>query len=451
MIVPSPIFLKAALVATLMTLGAVFGSGVPAWLFALPGLLLLLISLWDGTMALFSPRPQVEGLIDDQVFVAEHGQLEFRLSARNGEPWQPRATPQNLRKFVPKAALAGNPLIRFTVPEGLLCDEELPVQAGLSVTDFQAVKRGSWGIDTVWIVWTSPLGLFDVSAKRDVGLTTACVPNIRTIQSGEVTLQVRDALFGAKTMATRGSGTEFHQLSEFSYGMDARAIDWKQSAKHRALHVKERQAETNHQIIIAIDHGHLAREELDHVSRLDHNIHAALALTWAALMAEDQVGLFLFADRPSLYLPPQGGRRTFAQIRSRVADVALQDAQTNHVLGLSTLQSALARRSLVVVLSDFSDPLSAELLVDYLAGLQRRHLVVFVSLRPVDLHQTARHRARSMDDVSAAVSADALLKERAAIFGKMRRLGIDVIECDPGDALTQIVNAYLDVKARARL
>ncbi|MEO1397240.1 MAG: DUF58 domain-containing protein [Pseudomonadota bacterium] len=451
MIVPSPLFLKLALVATPVALGAVFWPSLPVMIFALPWIVLLAVFVVDVFLSVFSPKPFASGVIDPEIFVGETSDLEIRLS-RTSNPSSVQETPWH-----PPSRLGfgqgqiSPPRIKFVVPAGFRSSGSVEAQNGLAIAPLQAVKRGTWKIDRIWVNWTSRLGLIDLSVRRPLDLETSVVPNIRTIQSGEVTLKVRDALFGSKNLATRGGGSEFHQLSEFSYGMDARAIDWKQSAKHRSLYVKEKQAETNHQIIIALDHGHLSREELQGVARLDHGIHAGLALAWAALMAEDQVGLFLFGPRPTLFLPPKSGRPTFARSRSHLADLEVEPEQTNHALCLSTLQARLARRSLVVILSDFSDPLSAEILIDYLAGLQRRHLVVFVSLLPVDLHDQAHGRAFSMDGLAQAVSAEHLLRERRDVLARMRGLGIDVLECAPGDALAKTVNAYLEIKQRARL
>jgi len=446
MMVPSPLFLKLALAATIVAIGVAFVSVLPNWLFAVPWIALLTVLVADMVLSAALKKPSINGNLDPQTFVGETAGLELELLTSDGEPW---AAPTTLLSR--KAIHSNIPSLKFVVPAGLRHGGQMFAQNGKAVATLQAVKRGTWSIERVWVNWKSRIGLLDLSIQHPMALTTAVVPNIRTIQSGEVSLKVRDALFGSKNLSTRGGGSEFHQLSEFSYGMDARSIDWKQSAKHRSLFVKERQAETNHQIIVAIDHGHLSRDETDGIARLDHSIHAGLALTWAALMAGDQVGLFLFGQKPSLFLPPKSGRPTFARVRSHLADVEVEHEQTNHALSLSTLQARLARRSLVVILSDFSDPLSAEILLDYLTGLKRRHIVMFVSLIPVDLKTQARKQPSSMDGLAQSVSANHLLKERRDVLVQMRNLGIDVIECAPGDALSKIVNAYLGIKQGARL
>jgi len=51
-------------------------------------------------------------------------------------------------------------------------------------------------------------------------------PNIRRVRSGEIDVAVRSALYGTKENFLVGEGSEFHQLRDFSRGMDPRSIDW---------------------------------------------------------------------------------------------------------------------------------------------------------------------------------------------------------------------------------
>ena len=42
-------------------------------------------------------------------------------------------------------------------------------------------------------------------------------------------------------------------------------------------------AERNNNIVLALDNGHLMREEIDGLSKIDHMIRSALALGWAGI------------------------------------------------------------------------------------------------------------------------------------------------------------------------
>lgn len=320
---------------------------------------------------------------------------------------------------------------------GLLA--EIPIKGSL---------RGVWKIRSLWLRWSSRFGLIEFVPRHAIEASVAVVPNIRPIRSGEIDLKLRSSLFGAKETIWRGEGSEFHQMTEYVAGMDPRSIDWKHSARHQKMLAKEMRAERNHQIIMAVDNGQLMREEIKGLPKIDHMINSALALTWAGLQSGDLVGFFGFDARPQLYAPPSPGQKTFARLRSQMADMAYRSVATNHTLALSHLHQRLQKRSLIVVFSDFADPLSAELLLDHMTILQRRHVVVFVSLRDPVLETIVDGKTSSMESVAQSVSAGHMLQERRSVLDQMAAMGIYVIESYPGELTPRVLSTYLDIKAR---
>ena len=158
-------------------------------------------------------------------------------------------------------------------------------------------------------------------------------------------------------------------------------------------------AERNHQVLIAIDTGRLMCEPLAGIPKVDHAVNAALLLAYVSLRAGDRVGLATFDARPGLFVEPKGGLRGFDVLSRMGAQVDYSDRETNFTLGLTSIGQRLSRRSLMVVLTDFVDTVSAELMVENLDRLSRRHLLVFVALQDPGLAATAdrapRRRARA--------------------------------------------------------
>ena len=319
-----------------------------------------------------------------------------------------------------------------------------------------ARERGKALLARVDARWLSRLGLLEFLPRFFTQARIAVVPNIRAVRSGSVDLMIREALFGEKQTAFRGEGSEFHQLSEFQFGMDTRAIDWKSSARHRDLLVREMRAERNHPVVIALDNGHLARERMEDAEgrrtpKIDHQIRAALALAWGVVQSGDLVGLFAFDARPREWVPPAGGRRAFATLRTAVAGLSYRSEQSNHTLAMTSLSARLSRRGLVVVFSDFVDTTTAELLVENAAVLSRRHVVVFVSLADPSLVRLAEGAAGDMRDVARAVSAAQMLAERRAVFERLSRLGVEVVEAAPGQLVASVLRTYLRIKMQGSI
>ncbi|MEL6317392.1 MAG: DUF58 domain-containing protein, partial [Pseudomonadota bacterium] len=342
---------------------------------------------------------------------------------------------------------------RLRWPEGLSGPDGAAVTVGANGApevrfDVTARRRGRWRLDAVWLSWPSRLGLFEQLPRVALDREIAVTPNIRPIQSGQIDVQVRSALFGVKENALVGEGSDFHQLRDFVNGMDHRRIDWKRSARRRELVAKEMRAERNHHVVLALDNGYLMREEIAGLPKIDHQVNAALAAGWAAVLGGDQIGLFAFDARPRLYAPPDPGRAAFSRLRSRVANLEYRSVESNHTLAMAHLHQKLRRRSLVLLFSDFVDPTSAELLVENMAMLNRHHVIVFVTLRDPALRAVAAGAAGSLTGVARAVSAAQMLKERRVVLERLSRLGVLVIDSDPGALSMRVVSAYLNIKAR---
>lgn len=367
-----------------------------------------------------------------EIFSGEAG--DFRIAVRTGGvvPWNLRA--------------------RVDYPQGLDGPEEVAFAQSESgaeaALEIRAKRRGAWPIERLWLGWASRFGLLHFCPRLTVGAEIHAVPNIRLVQSGQIDVTVRSTLYGVKENILKGEGSEFHQLREWVTGMDPRTIDWKHSARHRALMAKEMRAERNHHVILALDNGFLMREEIAGLPKIDHAVNAALATAWAAGLGGDLVGMYAFDSQPRVFLPPEPGRPAFARLRTRVAELAYESVETNHTLAMAHLHQRLKRRSLVVVFSDFVDTTTAELLVENITVLNRAHVIVFVALRDPKLEAIAHGTPDGMTDVARAVSAEQMLRERRVVMERLQRVGVFVIDAQP-DALTaRLISTYLTIKSR---
>jgi uncharacterized protein (DUF58 family) len=323
--------------------------------------------------------------------------------------------------------------------------------AGPVTLDLEALRRGEGVITRLWMRWTGPMGLAWRQVQAAPDRRIAVVPNIRAVQDEAIRLFSRDALFGQKIQLDSGDGSEFHALRELVGGMDLRTVDWKSSARHIKLLGKEYRTERNHPVIFAIDTGRLMCEPVLGIPRIDRSINAALLLAFVSLKLGDRAGFFGFDDRPRLFTGAVSGSGAFPLLQRLVAALDYSPNETNYTLGLTQLGSALERRSLVVVFTDFDDSTSGELMIENVARLMRRHLVLFVVIRDEELEAMARAEPETPEDVSRAVTADALLREREVVVARLRRLGAQIVDA-PVDRLgPALLNSYLDLKRRELL
>jgi uncharacterized protein (DUF58 family) len=304
----------------------------------------------------------------------------------------------------------------------------------------------------LWLRWTGPYGLMRIQSKLPLEAKLRVVPNIRAVRAAAIALMRQDSSFGIKDQRQLGDGSEFDALRDYQPGFDRRAIDWKHSARHRRLVCKEFRSERNHQIILALDTGHLMREPIGGIPRLDHAINAALLLSYASLKGGDRVGLYGFDARVRLQATPVGGVDRFPRLQRMTAELDYAAEETNFTLGLTLLAQQLQRRSLIVLFTDFVDTVTAELMVENLGRLSGRHLVLFVTLQDPELKALVEAAPDSipgsMDAVARSVVADELRKERMVVFERLRRLGVQCLEAPYNRVGTDLINRYLAIKQR---
>ncbi len=314
--------------------------------------------------------------------------------------------------------------------------------------DLHLSQRGVHAIRSVALKWRSKLGLFEIIGTWPLNHSLTVVPDIAPVLSGQINTRILPLAEGQKDMQLRGEGSEFHQLRDFAAGMDPRQIDWKRSARMRSLVARETRAEKNHQIMLCLDSGHLMTERIAGLPKLDRVINAALAIAWAGGLGGDQVGLYSFDSQPRVFVPPAPGRAAFARLQATCAALTYAHVETNHTLGLSHLSGRLARRSLIIVFSDFVDSITAELMVENLTVLTRRHLVLFVALRDPALAALAHPAQVSMNAVAKSVAATQLLHERRAVLDRLARLGVLCLDSPPETLTAALISRYIDIKSR---
>ncbi len=308
------------------------------------------------------------------------------------------------------------------------------------------VRRGTGRVERLWLAWRGPLGLARRQIERQVGEAVRVWPDLAPVRSPLLQAYLRDAQLGLVARRIRGEGTQFEALSEYSPGMDRRQIDWKGSARHTALLARENEAERDNQIVFALDCGAAMSEAVGGVPRIDRALSAALTAAYVALRGGDRVALYGFAERPGPLTPFAQNTRAFPRLQQAAAGLDYSDREPNFTLALATLATALKRRSLIVVMSDFTDPTSAELMIESVERLLRRHLVLFVTMEDAELTALVDADPRDVSAIATAVAADSLARQRALVLQRLRRLGVDVIEAPWQELTYKLIDRYLETK-----
>jgi uncharacterized protein (DUF58 family) len=425
---------------------AIFAAGIPPALLLVilaPGLwplsfglgALMLAALAGDGLAAFRARDlRVTWAVPDRLYIGDSGEIAVTLAARA------LARPVTVQILAEQTGALDPPRVADVV-----LDASGHARFMLPVVPR---RRGRARIERLWLRWRGPLRLIEITCRRQVDRSIDVLANVRGVQSAALQFFSNEAIFGTKVQRERGQGAEFDALREYMPGMDSRFIDWKHSARHRKLLCKEFDTERNHQIVMGFDTGYLMREPVEGLARLDHAINAGLLLAWISLRGGDLVGIYGFDAVVRHYLRPVRSLSSFARIQQSVAALEYRPEETNFTLALAELNVRLRRRALVVLFTDFVDTTGAELLIESLQRTANRHVVLFVTLRDSVLQEIADADPAGFEDVSKAVIAHDMLRERRVVLERLERLGVHCLDVAPAGLSAGLINRYLQIKQR---
>lgn len=314
-----------------------------------------------------------------------------------------------------------------------------------------AWTRGRGDIDKAWVRWQGYLGLVNVQKTVRIDGHVVVTPDLKGVQQDASDLFSMDNIYGVRIQNQLHNGSEYHALREYDASQDHRRIDWRSSARHMKLYSREYQAERNHHIVLVYDTGRLMGEPLHGLKRLDHAIYAGLLLGYCALRIGDNIRTFAFSSRPYHAAPMISGTKAFEILKGQLSALEDSEEESNHTLALADLNAKVARRSLIILFTDFIDEISADLMLEALNRLSKKHLVMFVAFKDEVVDDLIARRPDQPEDVTRAVFAKRLSLQRDLVLTQLRRQGVEVLEAPTEGLATAIVTKYLALKRADRL
>ena len=147
-----------------------------------------------------------------------------------------------------------------------------------------------------------------------------------------------------------GSSTDFAEHRAYCPGDDVRRVDWRVYARTDRLYLKTFEAETNADLVFALD----ASGSMDYagrgVNKLDYARFAVASLVHLGARQRDRIGFAAFDDALREIIPPSGRHRDrIMHALERLRPGA--GSQTRRCL--ARLAEGMMRRGIVVVVSDF--------------------------------------------------------------------------------------------------
>lgn len=311
------------------------------------------------------------------------------------------------------------------------------------------LTRGEYNFGNTNVYVSSVLGFIQQRIKGSEPETVAVYPSfisMRKLELMAISNRLEDV--GVKRIRKVGLHSEFDQIREYVPGDDSRTLNWKATARRATLMVNQYQDERSQQVVSLIDMGRVMEMPFNGMALLDYAINASLIISNTAMFKHDRAGLITFSDQiHSLVAPDRKGGHL-----QRILEVLYKQQtdfnESSYEKLYATVSSKIRQRSLLILYTNFEGIPSMRRQLPYLKKLAGKHLLLVVFFENTEVQQLADARSRSLEEVYVHNIARKFIHDKKLMAREMKRAGIMALLTPPESLSVNLINKYLEIKAR---
>ena len=153
----------------------------------------------------------------------------------------------------------------------------------------------------------------------------------------------------------KGRGMEFSEVREYTIGDDIRSIDWNVTARFGHPYIKIFEEERELTVILLVDLSGSQNFGTSYATKQQIAAEISAILAFSALKNNDKVGLILFTDKIEKFIPPKKSKSHSLRIIREVLSFEPTGKGTSISGALEFMNSAVKKRSIVFLISDFME------------------------------------------------------------------------------------------------
>ncbi|MFX0085793.1 MAG: DUF58 domain-containing protein [Candidatus Hodarchaeota archaeon] len=322
--------------------------------------------------------------------------------------------------------------------------------AGKEIKEFSYIikvsTRGVYRIGPVKVIIHDRLGFYFEEDVRHFYTEVLCYPSYEDIRRMEALSKRRQQgkMFGAHRTKQKGMGDDFHALARYYPGAPFKSLDWKAFSRTGELMVREFEAEKNIRLVVFLDHSGSMGAGIPYNTKLDFAIRSVMLVMKMAEERQDLAGLITFADRPTSYLPPGGGKSSFFQLLEILALVEPQ-GRSDPLAAVDYVMQRLPRASFYVFITDLESS-DSEIFTEAAkrARSMKNNITVISPFGP--LFETKITDLTATERAIAEAIFEEYLGFRKQVEDRLRGLGVEIINVGPDDILPNVIKTYIQGK-----
>jgi uncharacterized protein (DUF58 family) len=314
------------------------------------------------------------------------------------------------------------------------------------------VERGEYHFGKLNVYVSSPLHLVARRYTFDKDQMVPTYPSYIQLRKYDL-MAFSNRLFqyGLKKIRRIGHTMEFEQIKDYVAGDDIRTINWKATARKNQLMVNQFQDERSQNVYMAIDKGRVMKMPFNGLSLLDYAINSTLVLSNVILKKGDKAGMFTFSKKVENRVAAERRSAQMQKVLENLYNVKTDFFESDYSRLYADIKKNINQRSLILLFTNFETLDGLQRQLPYLKGIAKSHLLVVVFFENTELEELIHKKADNVQEVYDQVIAEKFAFEKRLIVNELKKWGIYSVLTKPEDLTLEMINKYLEIKARGIL
>ena len=314
-------------------------------------------------------------------------------------------------------------------------------------------ERGEFFFGNLHIYFKTPLQLIQRRKTFLLREPVKVYPGFLRLRQFEFMAHITDpGNTGYKQVRKTGHSLEFEQIREYVSGDDIRSINWKATGRTGGqLMINNYTDEKSQQVYCIIDKGRTMKMAFEGLSLLDYAVNATLAMSSVAITRQDRAGFISFGDIAGDFLPASHRATQMSAIVNALYNLKTRFLESDFAFLHKLIKTRITQRSLLILFTNFESLTALGRQLPYLRNISQKHLLLVVFFENTSIQALASRDALYIEGIYEKVIAEKFVLEKKLIVKELQRYGIAALLTAPEKLSVDVVNKYLQIKARREI
>lgn len=255
-------------------------------------------------------------------------------------------------------------------------------------------------------------------------------------------------LRGIRRVRVIGENDEYEYTRRYMTGDNIKSINWKATSRTGRLMSDQFQDTRSQNIYFLVDKGRVMKMPFHGLTLLDYAINSTLVLANIVLMKYDRAGLITFSSQMDSMLKAEALQGQLTHISELLYGQKTNFGESDYRLLHQTIRRRIKRRSILMLFTNFESEYDLQRQLTYLINLSKSHLLVVISFINTEIEETLKSKDEEVNGIYYKTFARRQLQQKERIMDELKSHGIQTILTAPENLSVNVINKYLEIKAR---